>query len=883
MLERTLRLLVLLPSFAEAEKRQADGIVTRLNARLKGNVRIEIAGNEGDSDQSIECDAIVSLLRPRLSSDRPIAVGSADDPSSSGTSRLLSTIDRRPPGTPFPDIYIYRYVDPAQDSSVIDENWQRGKEGFAAWVKSKGGKLLVFQDFSSSAEFGARLGEQLLSWPVRLGIPIPEKTPEPPPKPEILAETPVPVQEAAQDLSPALKTDATLENAALNQGPSIRSNIVAGAQTVRIEPPHYTAKRNVSRFVIVAFAVFLFLFLASLFAWQLRDNSLQNAGFNPILVIKSDLKAIRNFAFRSADKTEPSQSPNDLKQGKKPGSSPTPGPANSVDGLLQQSKAAVLIESSKSFMAQGNATEALPAATEAKRLFQSLSTSEPNATAALNGLMESNRIIGDAQLALSHADEALAAYGDSLIAAKAMTLKEPDNVSWQKDLSISYEKISKLLTTQKRLDDAVSALRESLAIRQGLVQKNPANIEFQRNLSATQERLGDLMVLQGHLDEGLAAYRDGLATRKALALKDMDNSDLRHDFFESKTSVGDALAAQGRLEDALSAYRDAISDASAMASKYPDDTGWQRAFAISDEKIGDVLAGLRRFDDALAAYRESMVSIKALAAKEPDSNEWQSLTSTGNERIGDVFVMENHLDSAVAAYRDDLAVMKALAIKDPQNSAWQLGLSESQERIGDVLNEQGHADAALASYRESIAIIRSLAQKEPDNMRWQRNLMVAESKVGQLLMSQGHRADALAMYRDAESIAIKWIPKDTANPNWQNSQAMIDSNIGALLMALNRHDEAISIYRDAFNIAKTLAQKNPGNIEWQISFVISLYNLADAGEDSANNLNQALDILKRLDAAGTLPPDKKGLIANIEGKLAKVKHRAPVIVNERKK
>jgi hypothetical protein len=70
---------------------------------------------------------------------------------------------------------------------------------------------------------------------------------------------------------------------------------------------------------------------------------------------------------------------------------------------------------------------------------------------------------------------------------------------------------------------------------------------------------------------------------------------------------------------------------------------------------------------------------------------------------------------------------------------------------------------------------------------------------------------------------------------------------------------------------KALALKDPGNVLWQTDLVVSLYKVASIGGEPAANLAEALAILKRLDVAGTLPPDKKSWIAAIAAELAKAK------------
>jgi hypothetical protein len=60
---------------------------------------------------------------------------------------------------------------------------------------------------------------------------------------------------------------------------------------------------------------------------------------------------------------------------------------------------------------------------------------------------------------------------------------------------------------------------------------------------------------------------------------------------------------------------------------------------------------------------------------------------------------------------------------------------------------------------------------------------------------------------------------------------------------------------------------------WQTDLVVSHYKMAVASEAKRENLAEALSILRRLDAAGTLPSDKQGWIPTIELEIKQVSER----------
>ena len=99
--------------------------------------------------------------------------------------------------------------------------------------------------------------------------------------------------------------------------------------------------------------------------------------------------------------------------------------------------------------------------------------------------------------------------------------------------------------------------------------------------------------------------------------------------------------------------------------------------------------------------------------------------------------------------------------------------------------------------------------------------------------------------------------------------AVIYTSIGDVLRL--RHDVAAGVasYHDGIAILRELIKKDPSNVLWQIDLVLILYRLAEAGSDAKPNLLQALAILKQLEAAGTLPPNEKPLMATVQAALAK--------------
>jgi tetratricopeptide (TPR) repeat protein len=399
---------------------------------------------------------------------------------------------------------------------------------------------------------------------------------------------------------------------------------------------------------------------------------------------------------------------------------------------LRRSEAEALIETTNTLLTLGDTQGALAAATQARDIFRTLVTSNPDSADFHREASISDERLGDVLVVQGQLDAALAAYRDSLAIRKRLALKNPGSTEWQRDLSVSHNKTGDVLVAKGQLDDALAAYRDGLAIRKALALKDPSNARLQRDLSVSHNEIGGVLVIQGHLEDALTAYRDGLAIRRALARNDPCNSQCQRDLSVSEEHIGDVLVAQGRPNAALAAYLNGLDVAKALAAQDPGNTDWQRDVLVGDDRVGDVLVTQAYLDDALSAYRDGLAIAKALALKDSGNTQWQRDLSVSYDRIGDVLVTQGKLDDALAIYRDSLAIKQAFTLKAPSNTDWQRDLAVSDERIGDVLVAKGQIDAALVAYRDSLTIRDAQSMRDASNVWWQIDLVVSLCKVASI-------------------------------------------------------------------------------------------------------------------------------------------------------
>ena len=191
---------------------------------------------------------------------------------------------------------------------------------------------------------------------------------------------------------------------------------------------------------------------------------------------------------------------------------------------------------------------------------------------------------------------------------------------------------------------------------------------------------------------------------------------------------------------------------------------------------------------------------------------------------------------------------------------------------GDRLLAQGNLEDALQAYQADLKIAEALAQRDPSNTEWQRDLSVSHNKLGNVRAAQGDLAGALQAYQAGLKIAEALAQRDPSNTQWQRDLSYSYTAIGDIYRKQRDLDNALKYHRPSLAIDSRLAAQDPSNLTWQLDKAISSLNVASlldtsrkAGKEEASNLyEQSLTILRRLDAEGRLPPNRRKLIGIIE-------------------
>jgi tetratricopeptide (TPR) repeat protein len=267
-------------------------------------------------------------------------------------------------------------------------------------------------------------------------------------------------------------------------------------------------------------------------------------------------------------------------------------------------------------------------------------------------------------------------------------------------------------------------------------------------------------------------------------------------------AAGDAQRALATAEGALDLLKGLQARGSAGPMADHD-------FAFTYDRLGDALKRLGRHGEALDNYSLALAIREKMANQSKDAREElaRSLEYTGDE------LFRSDPEGASALYGRDFQIRKELASAFSDRGDPQEALAAAYERLARIAKYRG--EDMLPDYREALALREKLAAEEPDNALLQASL--------------GTTYDA----------------------------------IGAILSAQGCSDEARANLRKAAEIRRRLVEKAWDNADWQGKLAKTLERLARCAVQPAENYREANDILARLDRAGRLADDLRGVYAEV--------------------
>jgi len=188
----------------------------------------------------------------------------------------------------------------------------------------------------------------------------------------------------------------------------------------------------------------------------------------------------------------------------------------------------------------------------------------------------------------------------------------------------------------------------------------------------------------------------------------------------------------------------------------------------------------------------------------------------------------------------------------------------------------GDTGKQLARANEAHRLLAGLAAQKPNDVTYQESLSAAFDEVGDVRVAQGNLTEALKSYRDSLAIMERLARTDPSNAGWQRGLTAVNERLSIVYKGRGETDEAKAAFQRALAIYDNLTARFPDDTLALKSSTVPLIALGELyGPDGATYLRKALAILKQLDEAGRLEPNRKPAITWIEQRLAELQEERP--------
>ncbi len=194
-------------------------------------------------------------------------------------------------------------------------------------------------------------------------------------------------------------------------------------------------------------------------------------------------------------------------------------------------------------------------------------------------------------------------------------------------------------------------------------------------------------------------------------------------------------------------------------------------------------------------------------------------------------------------------------------------------RIGDARQMLGSVTACLAAFAHARTCVVTATAADPTSTTRQHDLSVSWNTLGSVREAQGDLAGALDAYNQSQTIRAKLAAADPGNAGWQRDLSVSWERLASVHEAQSDQAAALEAWRRALAISKRLAASFPGSVDMQTTQVVHLAGAARhldradpaARAEAADLLDQAVNVLRPLAAAGRLDTRRQGWIGWIEG------------------
>jgi tetratricopeptide (TPR) repeat protein len=447
-------------------------------------------------------------------------------------------------------------------------------------------------------------------------------------------------------------------------------------------------------------------------------------------------------------------------------------------------------------------------------------------------------------LAQRNADAALKNFHRAADQAEALVITLADKLKF--DSGVTREALKSILAEGQRQIDSLAAQDPGDHYVAQVRAKAIANI------AGNYFDLGDIAAAKALLTGCLEDVR----TRPRESWDSMD----RHVAALCLTAGSKLATAEGKTDAAIDMAEHALELASENA-KDATNPIWVRNLGVALIDVGDLLAGAGDFEKAEKCYKQALDLRRQLAQQQSDVQTREDL-QLALDRVGKIADLRGRGEQALAAYREALETLQKLDSNAPPNTMRTENLSVAYAKVGLVLARAGRNLEAIDYYRPCVDIRRQLVARDNTNWRWRTLLAEAINGLGLVLARAGRPDEGLPLLTDAVDRYQEIVQHDANNAASRRALAMTLSTYAGAIMARDRR-LALDAAHEALAIFRTLASGNP-QPSALLDVAMSLLIVADAGEETRKNYEDAYSIYRSLDDRGALPPGTKAMLPNLK-------------------
>ncbi|MCB9684917.1 MAG: tetratricopeptide repeat protein [Alphaproteobacteria bacterium] len=377
----------------------------------------------------------------------------------------------------------------------------------------------------------------------------------------------------------------------------------------------------------------------------------------------------------------------------------------------------------EALLAQGWASEALPASEALVRRVERAARDEP---AALVLEADVEELAGRVAMQLGEPAEARRRYLLALPLRRRLARgRGSERHRRRAELARSLSVLGDLAAELGDAETAEAELAESVALRRRLVRWSDDR-ESLAELAIGWSLLGDLKLARhdagdGRLREAIAALQEAVRLRERIAGDSPDPRSLRL-LSVSVGKLGSAMARDGDHPRARACFERAAELARRVADSDPGNVAWRMEATVSDSRLADADRARGDLEGALERYLEVVAERERLSAEDPQNIRWKELTAAAFGRASDT---ASELEDATRARRlahRALGLAEEVAWHDPQHPGRQDVLGRALLRLATLERRAGRQEAASRLVTRAAEVARRLYDRGGEARRRGRDL-----------------------------------------------------------------------------------------------------------------------------------------------------------------